>query len=466
MSVCVRANRRPGQKSKGKISLTKLRLRFKISVSKPRLDDLLQELRDYNKDFETLSKQISRLKTMPLTLASSVQPAARVVHSQFKIAQQASKGLFYNLDSEWPCDEQTRHVASMSLRLGDCFQNKTSRVSFSLAVKCVQPASEKSVRLVIESAPKVAQDETKIVKATDHLQEALENAAGGKRVRFSLPVRPVATPNATTQVHVPQGTQIHGPFCQYFHNFDHSSVGDSCIEFPQKTESYKHIVYPKLITKPQGIWHTASLKEVLQSALKDKREVDYNEKLKLAKLLCLAVLQFHSTPWLSDSWSSNDIRFLWDEMAPHRLANPCVDVELSSATHTRAVSNLSQLTAATNESLFNLAIVLMELGYDSPFEALQSDRSDKAAENAEALAFRKLDTARKLCDALYSRRPMLDMRYRRLVEKCLYCDFERGRDLDDVELQKAVYFNVIGELDKCLEVQRQANARFPPLRRI
>jgi hypothetical protein len=204
------------------------------------------------------------------------------------------------------------------------------------------------------------------------------------------------------------------------------------------------------------------LKDVLQKAADEKREQDWISKLRLAKLLSLAVLRFHSTPWLSETWTSSDVHLLGDGYASQTgplLEDPYVEAQLSTAASTRLISrpsaNASSLAA--NPTLFNLGVVLVELGNDAPFENLYEkdpSRGDILNQVADFIA------ARRLGESVHKK---LNMTYDRLVEKCLNCNFGVATKLDDAELQSAVVVHVVNELDVCLEQYKAFNSLAPPI---
>ena len=140
------------------------------------------------------------------------------------------------------------------------------------------------------------------------------------------------------------------------------------------------------------------------------------------------------------------------------LDSPCVNAKLSN-THPDAQIAHPEFRAsslATNEVLFSLGVVLIELGYDAPFENL-SESSGEIGANSQVTNF---IAARKLGESVHKK---LNMTYRRLVEKCLNCNFGVATKLEDVELQSAVLVHVVNQLDVCLEQYKAFNSLAPSL---
>lgn len=196
-----------------------------------------------------------------------------------------------------------------------------------------------------------------------------------------------------------------------------------------------------------------------------KREADWVEKLKLARLLSLAVLRFHSTPWLSEDWSSDDIFFFSPVESTEMdsfLEYPCVSTRLTDSHARIQVSSTPTGTTAaslaSNQELFSLGVVLIELGFDSPFETVSQLEGLSIVTNSQVRDFL---AARRLGESVHKK---LNMTYGRLVEKCLNCNFGVATRLTDMELQSAVVVHVVNQLDICLEQYRKFNALAPDLR--
>jgi len=200
-----------------------------------------------------------------------------------------------------------------------------------------------------------------------------------------------------------------------------------------------------------------SLKHILQLTAEENQERDWIEKLRLARLLALGVLRFHDTEWLPESWGSNNVCFIGrDAVSSHDglLDSPCLNAKLSR-TSSHQIKPLNNTSLATNETLFNLGVVLIELGYNTPFESLSQGSGLQIGTNSQVADF---IAARRLGESIHKK---LNMTYGRLVEKCLNCNFGVATKLDDTELQGAVVVQVVNQLDICLEQYRAFNSLAP-----
>jgi hypothetical protein len=233
--------------------------------------------------------------------------------------------------------------------------------------------------------------------------------------------------------------------------------------FFEKTKTFKHFVYPSPTPRFPKSSTERSLMEILQEDFEEERQEPWSEKLNLAKLLALAVLRFHATPWLADSWSSNDISLHGlkegtDDIIS--LSSPYLNVKLSTdipraSQITKSDSN--DLRIAPNPTLFSLGVTLIELGYDAPLRAMRREDDLRGGANNELTDYL---TAIRLGNVVSKK---LNTRYGRLVKKCLTCDFGVGNELESSELKSAVVVNIVKELDECLKTYNAFNLLAPAL---
>lgn len=142
-----------------------------------------------------------------------------------------------------------------------------------------------------------------------------------KRVKKCVRFRPASPRIRVTSPPVGPALQnlcIHNNFCNQLHNFltqpDLSLGPNSCIGFLEHSPGSKHLVY--LDSRAQSVSYgisgkTTSLTELFCVLQKKKKSMEVTisafERIRLAKQLATAVLQFHATPWLRSSWCSEDV---------------------------------------------------------------------------------------------------------------------------------------------------------------
>jgi hypothetical protein len=450
------------------------RQKLKISFSKTRLNDIVDELRLHNDDLCKLSRQIRELAANRSQELPLIQLTSNDI-SHFRTTRQASARLYDALASKWSCDDRIEHVASMSLKVEERCRHSSSKVRFNLALTCRQ-ATENPLQplwLAIESAPSdsASTQRTLPEEASTALKATLQKmGATSRTVRFNMP----SSKTASSVMTASSGNISHvfsphlnldtiGNLCRYFHEqLRVQTAGEPCIGFLERTTTYRHFVYPimpKHQLQPTMAGNKSlSLKQILHEAAGDRRQEDWVEKLRLAKLLSLAVLRF-SNEWIPESWNSNNVYFYNTEGQPRPaklFESPFTNVPLSSSKDNGlTVGSNNPAILATNPTLFNLGVVLIELGYNAPFENLGTKRNDSTDNQFGSGQVIDFITARRLGESVHKQ---LNMTYGRLVERCLNCNFGVATKLEDVELQSAVLVHVVNELDTCLKQWNDFNS--------
>ena len=215
----------------------------------------------------------------------------------------------------------------------------------------------------------------------------------------------------------------------------------------------KHFVFPASTPSCSGRHQAVTLGHMISSLSKQSRLGNFPlyERLRLAKILTIAVLQYHATPWLHGSWRSDDVTFLGDDAvsllrrtsplkAPHLYAT----VRGCESSQSSAVRSETETAsgAARNSLLYSLGILLLEIGYWTKWEDLSRPRE---SEDRCQDRYTHFYQARKF---LKSGRSDMGPRYDSIVEQLIECDFGCGDDLNTVRLQTAVHRNVICPLDE------------------
>jgi hypothetical protein len=459
------------QKWKGRGLWTAFRQKMKISFGKTRLNDIVHELRLYNEDLGRLARQIRKLRT--ISSQSSFAVTTSIV-SNVQNTQKASIRLYDILSSGWSCEELVDHVATMSLKIDETSRNSGSKVRFKMAVTCNQPWSEdEPLWLAIESAPNEPSQEKGPTNSSTSLQATLEKAITWKprSVKFDLlptagnTASPPSLPGFQNQFDPLVDLCTMGKLCWYFRGQRLQTSKEPCVGYLGKANAFKHLVYwdrpPSLTTNTS---QSTTLKSVLKSASEEGKQHDWVAKLKLARMLALSVLRFHSTPWLPESWGSDNVylpRDLSSTKPSGVLEDPCLNVNLSAGSSNRHIrhENFRASVLASNEILYNLGIVLIELGHDAPFETLVESQESLAPRLSNVQVTNFL-AARRLGETVHEK---LNMTYGRIVEKCLGCNFGVTTKLRDPELQAAVVNHVVSQLDICLEQYRAFNTLAPSI---
>ncbi|KAL9122298.1 MAG: hypothetical protein Q9187_001146 [Circinaria calcarea] len=453
----------------GKSRLHLVHQKLKLSFSKPRLEDKVDDLRKHNGDLRVLVKQIKRLKDESST--RSAPPAAKGPILKFETVRKVSEKLYDAFSSLWACKVHAEHLASICLHVED--RRQIENVRFNMALTYIGNAqgtigiTEKPLWLTVESLAEQSTAETSpsnVSLPIRTLNATLQNTlTKGKSVRFAIPTSPLPNHSSNTLCSPLNLCSIQKDPCLYLQERFQNLVISSplpCIGFLQKTTTCKHFIYPCDLSHQNASSGIAaiSLNDALTFAKSSQLGIPLPEKLRLAKLLALGVLQFHSTPWLQDSWRSRDVFFFGirdltsDPLCAPYLnarfvkANPAAIVPQQTSSETQIARSITR-SLAPNSILYSLGIMLIELGFDAPLQDLQL-LEDIADEPVNQLT--EFWTAKRLGAAVSNK---LGRRYGRVVQRCLNCDFGIGEDykLENIELQGAVFQDVVKELDLCVQ---------------
>jgi hypothetical protein len=174
-------------------------------------------------------------------------------------------------------------------------------------------------------------------------------------------------------------------------------------------------------------------------------------QLKLARKLALAVLQYHSTPWLHPEWRLSHLTLLTTpEQLPEEfclylnstlpsmraITGTPITQEVHMTETTRSPLSDFERRGIDNTTLFCLGVALLEIGHWKSLRELYDPAFDKD----------EIDTARRLG----RRSSALGRFYDDIIRRCLRCDFGMGSDLGRTELQSAVYSDVVCPLEEII----------------
>jgi len=169
------------------------------------------------------------------------------------------------------------------------------------------------------------------------------------------------------------------------------------------------------------------------------------QKITLAHKLAEAVLQYHSTSWLPQAWTLQDVAYFTSPSHADAsdMTNALDSLHLSKYFPDHAPLNLeSQQTTLDlkhnfgirNLTLAKLGVALLDICAQSIIMAPGLDGTPQSRDIIEA---------RKLLDEQHHSITTLGPRYLEVVRKCLYCDFSCDDDLHGKALQSAVYTEVV-----------------------
>jgi hypothetical protein len=94
-----------------------------------------------------------------------------------------------------------------------------------------------------------------------------------------------------------------------------------------------------------------------------------------------------------------------------------------------------------NPYTFTLGIILIELAHQTPWQRLE----DENHFDEDDILVTKFDLVDRLAVGMTT---LYGCDYKRIVQKCINCDFGEGKDLSDSRLRMALYRDVVCVLEK------------------
>ena len=448
-----------------KKSRTATKLRF--SISKSRFRNVLDDLQTYNDNFRTLATQ---------SFTASHKRAASEDHkfkdvereiSRYVIVGKASRQVYEALSRS--CTKHTEHLAHTCAEVGCTFLsgNQTHRLKFRMALSSSLDHKD-TVSFIVDTTLEASDpgSDNGVIVDFKGLEQTLKRRLdcpsdtperkSKKSVRFessavtSTPVYPkltIADPFSLDSL-------IKKDFCDHLRRCSNQKLRpETCMGTLGEKTGCKHFVFPATTPSGSDRHQAVTLGHMISSLSKQSRLGNFPlyERLRLAKILTIAVLQYHATPWLHGSWRSDDVTFLGDDAvsllrrtSPLRAPHLYATVRGCESSQSSAVRRETETAsgAARNSLLYSLGILLLEIGYWTKWEDLSRSRE---GEDRYQDRYTQFYQARNL---LKSGRSDMGPRYDSIVEQLIECDFGCGDDLSTVRLQTAVHRNVICPLDE------------------
>lgn len=379
--------------------------------------------------------------------------------------QKASKKLHEALSKVWSCPAE--HAACLSLDI----EPSSARVRFELAWTCLAGSgsgrvTNKPLWLTVET---ISEDTDSALMDDQEPINARAKVLVTSLREFSLGKASAVTSTTPAQPHLNVESELNlssiKDLCLHLKQRQGALQGEQrnteplnpCLDFLQKSNTSKHFLFQ---SSEYGHGHSSiSLEEALMKAKALRYGgISQIDRIHLAKVLSMAVLQYHSTPWLGNEWQSSDVLFFGVKdlnedplTAPYLSACPINPVDPAA----RQSTNSSQSIFATNSLLYCLGVMLIELAFERPLTELQEPGDYHPGESSSITLQR---TTSRLANEVHRK---INMTYEDSVKRCLRCQF--GGDilqleLDNVILQRAFYTQVVCQLQGCYK----AVAMFEP----
>ena len=435
-----------------------LRTKLRFSFSEDRHEKSLASLEKLNQDFLTLSAQAHRMGNIE---SQAMQPKIRKQNwdcAGYSSKREASEALYRALEKA--CTKHTEHLAYLCLDEQPATFNQVQfRLSFTHLTLSSGHSLDRPTWFLVESVVAEKRNDPVMVDLGRTLKRQrtppMERlpAKSKKAVRFqsrSAPATSYQTISLTLQPDspLPQLCQRRN-FCDQIRIClqQPAHASSACLGVLDRCDNWEQRVYPTpndlVPQKPTSLAH------IISSYKRSASHVDFSkyQRLCIGRLLACAVLQYYATPWLTETWRSEDILFFGLETSNTTSntfsAAPCLNVRVRAFNNRVIESTTTSHSLIRNQLLFRLGVVLLELAYKAPLPTLQQPCD---LEVGKAAQYSEFFTARRLGELVGAK---MGRPYGKIVRQCLECDFGQGHhDLSDVQLQSAVYNDIVCELQR------------------
>lgn len=442
--------------------------KLRFSFSESRLEQSITHLRALNDDFRALAKHEKHSSDKPLR-ATLTKTRSFAMIEKYRIIGKASRQVYEALGKA--CTKHTEHFAHLSMDVEHESLNElaASQIKFNMAFTQIMLSGtvkpDDPIWFVIGPTQDDITTDTKSQRddGLDGLGRTLKRQLElsstqvsqmpkGRGVVTTAPPLVASSSLPTSFSIAPvQYPSIRRDFCDYLIRWScQSSQENPSVGILEITDCCRYLVYPPASPVQTRKKRPTSLNQLLSSVSKKDLglRIPQYEKIRLAKSLAMAVLQYHATPWLKLSWRSEDIFFFdRDELSVPQgklfLKEPHLNVKIRGPDgQLPESSTLAARSLVRNPLLFGLGIVLIEIANSSTLQGLQqSSDLDDGQENE----YTEYHVAKRLANSLGRE---MGASYGKIVQKLLYCDFGCGDDLNDPELQARLHKDIVCELDE------------------
>ncbi|KAI1261335.1 hypothetical protein F5Y18DRAFT_431166 [Xylariaceae sp. FL1019] len=452
---------------------TELRLSTSyVAFEKSRYEQMVDRLRKGNEDLESLKRQIYEFRSSSVRVPASTS-SRKALPDSTKTVREMSKEVYGALIGSFSCGEaaHVEHAAALSIET-EAGPNNALEMVISYLAKNESLGQGTTLRLSLRSHDNPYHNKGKRFASS-------EGAVKQRKKMRSL------APDDDTDEHESSAKQGSG--------FDSdpvniSSLENACLYLEQayrrsscQARLYQYLGYLQTSQRCRYIFYiTPSIDSLagnapllfnddqsltLQDLLVTSRAEDLtrSNQMRFALKAVMAVLKFHSTPWLNDSWRTSDLLITSPPPSAPRHSSFLLRSHLPSRDVIRNDSTLSKTVTAANQQedtvmvagvtecvtpddrygvynkiLWSLGAALLEIGHWETFDRLRGGGEND--EHSDILAARRLS----------KRRTMLGGRYDEMVRKCLRCDFGQGDDLATRALEEAVYESIVCPLQESI----------------
>ncbi|KAF9882693.1 hypothetical protein FE257_005520 [Aspergillus nanangensis] len=422
------------------------------------LDKFKGSLDDLGSLIRVFSSRIPEYGEPILEIEPPVPTTSVVAIEHFRIVQQAANSLYDALGKS--CTEHPLHKVHLSLQ--PRLNGTSTQVDFSVALGSLNTDSSQhtqSMWINVESIMKTTRSSTQISSRSYPVTETMGGkhpsdeygrspTSKRKRARLhSLSKSTLPSLSMTLRLDVPH-LFLQQNLCSVVHRQLHAQLTlcNNYIGILDDNAVYRHLIYINPHTEKAST--SASLSELmLLSKTNSTKSLGLYDRVRLAKYLATAVLYYHTSPWLNRHWRSKDVRFFGKEedaaqlfRSPEALPYISACVQVPNPERGNHVPSEYDLIIR-NPVVFGLGVMLLELAYQAPFDNLKQGIDFGQG----TVSFPNYVAAKRLAGDVNVH---ISASFKKIVKKCLDCDFGYDTDFQSPALQDAFYYQVIGGLEE------------------
>ena len=456
--------------------------RITFTLTRKRRDKLMGQLEKHNQDLHRLIGTSEKLGPMRKKRKSPIT-------AYFQQIRDHARSLHSALTQAWRCSCPSGHPIKLLLesRL-KADETGTAQIKDASAIKfqlffCPEQHSLSSATTLVAPHTEWCGTEVKLLESTLDRGRRASQATSAQATSYansgSQSQRRGSNPTRQT-VSLPEGRKVsfasdHRKHSVSSYSSDATEITDLCTMLSTSNESQGALGF--LRDDQEGLHVVELAANSLLGYLKRHRIIsledvltwrtntsDESEKgmptlsrrtrLTIAVTLANSLLQLHTSPWLGGVWGKSDIHFFEGEDGTVHTQYPFLVRDFASriALGTRGSSD-SQVTLdrttsrSCNSSLLSLGILILELWFNQTIES-RPFRRNFLGPNGKANEYTDFNTAQKWQEQALEE---AGMDFHNATRRCIYCAFGAvSQDLEDEELRRAVYSEVVQPLQRIL----------------
>ncbi|KAL9633193.1 MAG: hypothetical protein Q9164_004845 [Protoblastenia rupestris] len=460
----------------GKLRLEYEMKRIMYTFSRKRRDKLMSRLEKHNKEIQDMLGNIEKLEPMRKKRKSPITKYFHRIRSQ-------AQSLHTALTRAWQCGESSAHSAKLLLETrvrsdengGPEIEDPTT-IKFNVFFCHLRQESTSTLALLSSPSDWCAA-EIEMMGCEQDLERAEPLYIGMGSRSSLLEASSQHQSNLSSR-----GSSVSGPMgrkVSFLESETKSStlsvLGDApeisnlCSVLQNRLSHQSPLGYLK---DPQERRHSLSLIDHSQISFSEMQRVlsldevlgskddasgvptlPRRTRLAIAVIVANSMLQLHTGPWLCEAWGKRDIYFLQGRDGAIHTKHPFLICHFSSHSQTLTtdfgnVQIESSATRPCNSSLLSLGILILELWFNQKIES-QPFRSRFQGPDGKDNEYTNFNTAQKWQEQAMEE---AGLELHNPTRRCIYCAFGAvSQDLEDDDLRRAVYSEVVQPLEKLLK---------------